>query len=319
MAYRPPGGGAGLSMFAHRATVANQVLVGVPGALDGGAMADGEILVCMGQTTRTENGPWIVHAGAWARPSWFAAGLNASGFLFEVGYGTQFGATRLICMAVPGLDVVGTNDLTIYLMDGRSLLSPPNIALLGWGSDVSGPGAIGASTATIVQGGEQLVSPSNGGVFKMRVRDLVVPATPWTLEIRLRLGQTARTSAWVYGMAHRNAVVSKGVSMWGFNTWSLKGGVGYWTQNAGLADTNDGTYALTEYARRYLDQYWFRLTDDGVNLTYYASIDGEYFEQVLQHARNTWYGGALGPTHAGYYLDPSSVACNVTLDHVRWL
>lgn len=59
----------------------NQTLSGLP-TLDGTALADGSIALLTAQTAGQENGPWITHAGAWTRPSWYASGSTVQAFRF---------------------------------------------------------------------------------------------------------------------------------------------------------------------------------------------------------------------------------------------
>jgi len=50
--------------------------------------SDGMVVLLVGQTTHSQNGPWVVHSGSWTRPTWYAtsAVIPAGGFVW-VGYG----------------------------------------------------------------------------------------------------------------------------------------------------------------------------------------------------------------------------------------
>lgn len=65
---------------ADRVTTANQAsLSGLP-TVDGSAMTAGQVLLCTGQTTGSQNGPWAVASGSWTRPTWYASANTAQAF-----------------------------------------------------------------------------------------------------------------------------------------------------------------------------------------------------------------------------------------------
>jgi hypothetical protein len=59
----------------------NQALTGTP-TIDGQVTADGSIILNTAQSAGAENGPWVAHAGAWTRPTWYAAGNTTQAFQF---------------------------------------------------------------------------------------------------------------------------------------------------------------------------------------------------------------------------------------------
>lgn len=59
----------------------NQTLSGTP-VIDGQATAAGSIPLLTGQTAPAENGPWVVAAGAWSRPTWYPSGGTVQAFQF---------------------------------------------------------------------------------------------------------------------------------------------------------------------------------------------------------------------------------------------
>jgi hypothetical protein len=299
----------------HRASVANQpALLGLP-FVDGALMGDGEILLCLNQTTGTESGPWEMHAGAWNRPSWFAPGYASSGYLFLVTQGDQFARTQHLVMNAPGLDVVDANALNIRLIDGRWILKPPDPAAFAWGSDV------GTSTADVIRGGESMVVPNNGGNNKIRCRDLAVPATPWTLTLRLRMGYPYIDGLWQFGLVHRNVAVSKCATLHRLSTGGAANlECSRYTQVPGAWDVWSVAWPFVGLTWT-VDTWWFRLSDNGVNLTYSVAMDGTRFELLLTEARSVWYGGGLGPTRAGYFINCASggwATRQITCDHLEW-
>lgn len=59
----------------------NQALSGLP-TVDGVTVVDGSIVLNSAQTSPAENGPWVTHAGAWTRPTWFPSGGTTQAFQF---------------------------------------------------------------------------------------------------------------------------------------------------------------------------------------------------------------------------------------------
>lgn len=61
----------------------NQALTGVPANIDGiTTLIDGSMILLSAQTAGAENGPWVIHAGAWTRPTWFPSGGTTQAFQF---------------------------------------------------------------------------------------------------------------------------------------------------------------------------------------------------------------------------------------------
>lgn len=56
-------------------------LSGLP-IIDGTQTVDGSIALLPAQTTGSQNGPWVTHAGAWTRPTWYASGSTKQAFSF---------------------------------------------------------------------------------------------------------------------------------------------------------------------------------------------------------------------------------------------
>jgi len=71
-----------------------------------------------GQSTASENGIWVVKAGAWARPEDFATGSSAAGALVFIQEGTIHASELWACTTLSGSDVVGTNTLAFAQKDG---------------------------------------------------------------------------------------------------------------------------------------------------------------------------------------------------------
>lgn len=59
--------------FARVLATTNQTLSGLP-TIDGVTLTAGDVPLLTGQTTGSQNGPWVVASGAWTRPSDWASG-----------------------------------------------------------------------------------------------------------------------------------------------------------------------------------------------------------------------------------------------------
>lgn len=88
--------------------------------VDGVTTATGDRIACFNQTTTSEDGIYIVAAGAWTRAADFASGSNQSGATFPVEEGTSNGDTFWLVTNDEGSDVVGTDDLTIMQIGSGS-------------------------------------------------------------------------------------------------------------------------------------------------------------------------------------------------------
>lgn len=120
------------------------------GALTGSGVAsftDNQRIALGGQTTATQNGIWVVHDGAWTRPTDFATGMDVSGAYFIVEEGT-FADREFLVTSDTGSAVVDTNNLTLQDF-GSSTISAGNglqksgntLSILHDGSTLSSSGS----------------------------------------------------------------------------------------------------------------------------------------------------------------------------------
>ncbi len=84
--------------------------------IDGVSLIADDRVLLFGQTTGTQNGLWVVKAGAWVRPVDFAAGSNASGVHVIVTEGSANADNIFICTTDSAAGVVGTNNLAFNRM-----------------------------------------------------------------------------------------------------------------------------------------------------------------------------------------------------------
>lgn len=86
---------------------------GLAQTIDGIAIdTDGYRVFLQAQSTGSQNGPWIAHAGAWTRPSDYAAGSHAEGAYIFIETGTTYGGSGWVCRTVSPTDVVDTDATT---------------------------------------------------------------------------------------------------------------------------------------------------------------------------------------------------------------
>jgi len=85
-------------------------LSGLATVVDGFSLnTDGMIALLTAQAAGggIDNGPWVVHAGAWTRPPYYANGSNSAGTFAFIENGTSYAGTGWLTVSSP--DVVGTD------------------------------------------------------------------------------------------------------------------------------------------------------------------------------------------------------------------
>jgi hypothetical protein len=93
--------------------------------VDGFSTAAGDLILLRGQTTTSQNGPWVASAGAWTRPTWYASGNTTQAFfglLFNVTDGTVYGGGRFY-ISTTGTLTIDTSSVAfqIVLMQNSGL------------------------------------------------------------------------------------------------------------------------------------------------------------------------------------------------------
>lgn len=131
MTWNQNGGGGNLLPWKLPALVksvgSNITLSGLQ-TIDTIALNDDDRVLLVNQTDGIENGVWLVHAGAWTRPTDFATGMHVAGSAIIIELGTVGNAgTVELCVSDPGSDVVGTNVLTFVKFASVSLASSPPV------------------------------------------------------------------------------------------------------------------------------------------------------------------------------------------------
>lgn len=154
---------------------------------DGYQTAAGDEVLLVGQTTTSQNGPWLVQAGAWTRPLDFASGTNVKSRTCQVVNGTTYANTTWSLLTPTAGTVIDTgvqlwlqNSSTLFAkLDGSGLTlanemrpfnyrgavtnntaySPWDLVLLGAAS--SKPGARAIITNSCTSGSTGFISSAN--------------------------------------------------------------------------------------------------------------------------------------------------------------
>lgn len=222
---------------------ANVALTGVPAAasFDDVTIAAGDPVFVSNNALSTENGTYLVVAGAWTRIV-LTAGSNASGANVVVNQGTLWANTRWSCTSLIGADVVGTNNLT-WVRDSELLPDIPFDAddLFAHFYDEDRDTAMASSSNAVPGGTAQVLTayqaaaatslpagyvtrgpfgktavflPQNSYGFATAASAIAIPVQ-WTLSFWLHwsyLGSTASSAMCVIGRSNTNAITAAGYS-----------------------------------------------------------------------------------------------------------
>jgi hypothetical protein len=85
-------------------------------------VADDRVLLTA-QDTASENGVWVVAAGAWSRPADFAAGGSASAAFCFIEEGTSYADSGWVCTTDSGSDTIDTHDLAWSQFSGAGQIT----------------------------------------------------------------------------------------------------------------------------------------------------------------------------------------------------
>ena len=98
-----------------QAVADSNVTLNGPQTIDGVSIVAGDRVLCISQADAKENGVWEVAAGAWARPSDFAADDGAHRACVMASAGAVHDNLGYICTNVVDQAIIDTNDLTFVL------------------------------------------------------------------------------------------------------------------------------------------------------------------------------------------------------------
>lgn len=100
-------------------------------AIDGITPVANDVALLGAQTTASQNGPWVLAAGAWARPSWWAAATTVSpGQYFLVDEGTTYADTKFFLTTV-GTITVDTTSTSFTRDNGGVYTNGTGLSLTG--------------------------------------------------------------------------------------------------------------------------------------------------------------------------------------------
>jgi len=143
--------------------VSNVALTGAQ-TIDSVVCSDGDRILCVGQTSASQNGIWIMRTGAWERPADFYTGNGASSAACFVQEGTSYGDEQWFCTADAASDVIDTDNLTWSQMGGQTITAGDGLAQTGNAFDVN-PGQgieLSGDAVTIKLNGTSLAKDANG-------------------------------------------------------------------------------------------------------------------------------------------------------------
>jgi hypothetical protein len=119
------------------AAVTNLSLTGLQ-TVDGVSLSATNRILLTAQTTATENGIWVVAAGAWTRPTDFATGLSATSAFTAVDEGTMYADT--IWRQTGDSIIIDTNNQTWNQLPIGSITAGTGISVSGFTVSLDIPG-----------------------------------------------------------------------------------------------------------------------------------------------------------------------------------
>lgn len=156
--------GIGLTVRVRGVATANLALTGLP-TNDGVTFIAADVILLTAQTTASQNGPWVVSASAWTRPTYWAAASSQRPALFFVNEGTTKADTKFTTIT-DGLIVVDTTAVSITQdTTGASYLAGNGILLTGSTFSTklgNGVGFDGTNNIQVVANGTSLNVSSSG-------------------------------------------------------------------------------------------------------------------------------------------------------------
>lgn len=185
-----------------------------------------------------------------------------------------------------------------------SSVTPPVLGSLTWGNQ-------GPATATANAGGALYVFSSSTTSDNLRFLYKAAPATPWTFVIGV-VGNITFANM-LAGILLRESSSGKLIS-WGIGPNSV-------STQAGAAVSKWSSY--TGFSASYISVgntifppiSWLSAEDDGTNLSWSCSIDGQNFRRILQEPRGDWF--TSHPDQVGIGIDAYGGA-NADAVFVHW-
>lgn len=95
---------------------------------DGSTLTSGDIVLCIAQTTQTQNGPWVMTSGTWSRPLDFPTALTFRNRNIMVSQGNNYGGAVFQCLNET-TQTVGTSTLTFAAAQATSSLPAADLVV----------------------------------------------------------------------------------------------------------------------------------------------------------------------------------------------
>lgn len=172
--------------------------------------------------------------------------------------------------------------------------------------------AQGTSTAVDEANGNiTLTVPGNSAAQQWRGLEIDPGSTPWTIEafIQLHPGYLSGTLGTVWGLFMRESSSGRIMSL--HNKQFSSGGCSDYTSPTVFSATNK------LFSNGY-DRAWFKLEDDGTDITFSIGVDGEDYFQVFSEARGTFF--TTGPDRVGFGFNAFDADnATVSLSLISWI
>lgn len=157
-------------------------LSGAAAASDGITPANGDTVLLVGQTTASQNGPWVVNTGgAWTRPTDFPSGGSIRSRLIQVSSGTAF-ANSVWGLAAPSAITIDTTAQIWQLQSKPSGVFPNILPTSGDYYSLGGQSA--ASTPGLNSAGKIVAHPiwlDVGTLDRIAVSSTIAAVSTWRL------------------------------------------------------------------------------------------------------------------------------------------
>jgi hypothetical protein len=122
-------------------------------------------VLLQGQSTATENGIWVVQAGAWVRPQDFEIGRSAAAAKVFIQEGTTHAGEMWACTSLTGSDVIGTNNLSFAQISGTGGGGVTNLQEAYEGGNTIGATAAEGNIAFTLTSADFTVDGANDMLF----------------------------------------------------------------------------------------------------------------------------------------------------------
>ena len=199
----------------------------------------------------------------------------------------------------------GSNVFVIATEEGLKSLIGQTSRVDPWNGTTAYRSTVESSDLTWVNQGDSTVSDDDWGGMTIfadaytsghALRCLVktAPSTPWTFTINFRFGASplGGTSGDHGGIVLRESSSGKLIS----HSIRMEDSLSIWKWNN--PNSYNSTYVTVQW--HYNPSMWFKVNDDGTNLTFYTSIDGAAWFQEYQYSRTGFL--LTGPDEIGWYF-----------------